>query len=80
MRKGHGIRVRTGRVRGRQWRKGTGIVTGLGTGKGKVLLNKPQGEKAHRAAKRLHGAKGMRHRGLTRAGIFSAACHDNCLR
>jgi hypothetical protein len=51
-------------------------------GKGKVLLSKPQVEKAHRAEDRLQRARGIKLGGLTEEHIFRArsiAHHVNYL-
>ena len=69
---GNGRRLRMGRTRDRQRRMGRGWGMEWGTGKGKVLINKHQGEKARRAVGRLQGARAIRHGGQTGAGIFRA--------
>jgi hypothetical protein len=73
MRRGNGRRLGTGRGTGSERMKERRTETGTVTGKGKVLSNTPQGEIAPRVVERFQGARGITHRGLTRAGIFRGA-------
>jgi hypothetical protein len=66
---------------GSETRRGTGTGTRTGTGmdKGKVLLNKPRGEKACRAVAGLPEPSGMGHERLTSLGIYSAKRMPYCV-
>jgi hypothetical protein len=71
-RKGNRKPTGTGRGRGRQCTMIRGKGMRMGMGKGKVLLSKPEGEKACRAVERLKVARGMGHGGLSTVGICIA--------